>query len=117
MLTFASGSHREGFVGNLAISDESEAKLNELIKEKGYLVSQPQTMNAGDASFHYGWTLHSAPGNSSPVTREVITIIYFADGAIVTEPQNQHQENDRQRWLRGIEPGMPADSDLNPLIL
>jgi hypothetical protein len=74
-------------------------------------------MKAGDATFHYGWTLHSAPGNASQsITREVITIIYFADGAFVTEPKNEHQENDRQRWLCGIEPGQLAASRINPVI-
>ena len=117
MLTFASGSHKAGFVCNLAISDESEALLEQLIQKKGYPTSRPKTMEAGDASWHYGWTLHSAPGNLSATTREVITIIYYADGALVTEPQNEHQENDRMRWLDGLTPGSPAASKLNPLLL
>ena len=80
-------------------------------------ISRPHTMKAGDASWHYGWTLHSAPGNlSADVTREVMTIIYFADGAHVTPPKNQHQEADRQRWLGGLEPGSLAASQLNPLV-
>jgi ectoine hydroxylase-related dioxygenase (phytanoyl-CoA dioxygenase family) len=117
MLTFASGSHKAGFVGNLAISDESESRLEQHIREKGYAITRPSTMKAGDASWHYGWTLHNAPGNFSPVTREVMTVIYFADGALVSSPQNEHQENDRNRWLDGTEPGLPAASRLNPLLL
>ena len=117
MLTFASGSHRGGFVENIAISDESEKKLEQHIKEKGYPVSRPITMKGGDASFHYGWTLHSAPGNlSSTITREVMTIIYFADGARVTAAQNEHQEADRKRWLGGLPPGSIAASTLNPIV-
>lgn len=117
MLTFASGSHVEGMVKNLSISDESDAELERHINEKGYPITRPKTMNAGDATFHYGWTLHSAPGNASPtVTREVMTIIYFADGARVITPQNPHQENDRQRWLCALEPGALAASTLNPVI-
>lgn len=117
MLTFASASHKLGFVGNLAISDESETAIDELIQEKGYSVTRPKTMNAGDATWHYGWTLHNAPGNLSGITREVMTIIYYADGAMVTEPKNEHQENDRKRWLNGIAPGNPAASRLNPLVI
>ena len=117
MLTFASGSHIAGSVKNIAISDESEAELNAHIANKGYEVTRAKTMNAGDATFHYGWTLHTAPGNNSSVTREVMTIIYFADGATVTTPINEHQENDRKTWLCSLEPGQPAASELNPLVL
>jgi len=116
MLTFASGSHREGAVKNIAISDESETELTNHIQKKGYPITRATTMSAGDATWHYGWTLHTAPGNDSAITREVMTIIYFADGAKVTEPVNNHQENDRNRWLQGIRPGEPAASRLNPLL-
>ncbi len=117
MLTFASGSHKNGSVKNIEISDESEAELDAYVKEKGYAVTRADTMKAGDATFHYGWTLHSAPGNNSGTTREVMTIIYFADGANVTTPVNEHQEADRHRWLGGIQPGEPAASVLNPILL
>lgn len=118
MLTFASGSQNSGFVENVAISDESEKKLEQHVKDKGFSISRPPSMNAGDATWHYGWTLHSAPGNASKnTTREVMTIIYFADGAHVTKPQNEHQENDRHRWLSGLKPGSLAASLLNPLVL
>jgi ectoine hydroxylase-related dioxygenase (phytanoyl-CoA dioxygenase family) len=117
MLTFASGSHRAGMIDNLAISDASDAVLDQFVKDQGYPVSRPKTMQAGDATFHYGWTLHSAPGNASAhITREVMTIIYFADGSRVTEPKNPHQEADRQRWLGGLAPGSLAASAINPLL-
>ena len=116
MLTFASGSQRDGFAGSLEISDDSELLLGNLVREKGYPVSSPKTMNAGDATFHAGWTLHSAPGNVSDKMREVMTVIYMADGARVTAPQNPNQENDRQRWLLGQEIGAVIDSHLNPLL-
>jgi ectoine hydroxylase-related dioxygenase (phytanoyl-CoA dioxygenase family) len=117
MLTFASGSHTSGFVENVAISDESEALLEKHIKDKGFSISRAKCMQAGDATWHYGWTLHNASGNASAVTREVMTVIYFADGAAVTAPQNEHQEADRQRWLLALQPGAAAASALNPLVL
>ena len=118
MLTFASRSHRAGFVENIEISDTSEALLNNYVRDKGFEITRAETMHAGDATFHYGWTLHNAPGNkSADTTREVMTIIYFADGAQVTEPQNKHQENDRQVWLGGLQPGAKAASEHNPLVL
>ncbi|MFN8358220.1 MAG: phytanoyl-CoA dioxygenase family protein [Spirosomataceae bacterium] len=117
MLTFASGSQTEGFVGNLAISDESEAALSTLVEQKGYPVTRAVSMKAGDATFHAGWTLHSAPGNQSDTMREVMTIIFYADGAKVIEPKNHNQEADRQRWICGLEPGSLAASSLNPLLM
>ena len=116
MLTFASGSQHQGFVGNIEISDESEIFLGNFVQEKGYPVTRAETMNAGDATFHSGWTLHAAAGNYSDKMREVMTIIYVADGARVAEPQNPNQENDRQRWLMGKAPGQLIDSALNPII-
>jgi ectoine hydroxylase-related dioxygenase (phytanoyl-CoA dioxygenase family) len=118
MLTFASNSQNAGFVENIEISDDSEAVLEKFVKDKGFTITRAKTMNAGDATFHYGWTLHNAPGNQSKdTTREVMTIIYFADGASVTKPQNKHQENDRQVWLGGFQPGEKAASVHNPLVL
>ncbi len=116
MLTFASGSHRMGFAENLAISDESESRLEKYIRDNKFPVTRASTMQAGDATWHYGWTLHNASGNSTPQTREVMTIIYFADGATVTQPVNEHQEADRLRWLGGIQPGLPAASLINPVV-
>lgn len=118
MLTFASGTHKAGFIENVAISDESDKLLDKFVKENNFPVTRPASMKAGDASFHYGWTLHCAPGNDSKnVTREVMTVIYLADGARVTEPKNPHQEADRQRWLGGLAAGELVASKLNPLLL
>ena len=117
MLTFASGSHKDGSAKNIEISDESEAALNNYVQQQGYEITRTKSMNAGDATWHYGWTLHNAPGNNSSITREVMTIIYFADGATITAPINEHQEADRNRWLGSLQPGEMAASTLNPLLL
>ena len=114
-LTFASGSHREGFLGHLAISDESQETWDKLVKERGYPVTNA-AMQAGDATFHTGWTLHTAPGNSGLHTREVMTIIYFADGTLALEPDNENRANDLAGWLPGVRPGELAASALNPLV-
>lgn len=116
MLTFATGSNKHGLVENLDISDDSEARLEAYVRENKLLISRPEFMSAGDATFHYGHTLHQAPGNRTSKMREVMTIIYFADGARVTHPNSVHQEADRQRWLMSLEPGVAAASELNPVL-
>lgn len=116
MLTFASGSQTDRVAFQHEISDASDKEVNDYIHRKGFAVSRATTMKAGDATWHYGYTMHSAPANRSEKMREVMTIIYFADGARVTEPANKWQANDRKTWLMDFPVGEPATSELNPLL-
>ncbi len=113
-LTFASGSQKEGFLGHIKISDESASHFDDLVKERGYPLVV-DAMKAGDATFHSGWTLHNAPGNPTDRMRSVMTVIYVADGAHVTVPDNPNRERDMGRWMPGLKPGDLAASELNPL--
>lgn len=115
-MTFASGSHREGYLGPLEISDASDEYFREFVRARGYPLVKCGRMGAGDASFHSGWTLHCAPGNQTDRTREVMTIIYFADGARILEPDNKNRVMDLERWLPGQQPGDLAGSALNPVV-
>ena len=117
MLTFASGSHTRGAVFDFEISDESESLFDNYVSEKSYRIVMPDTMKAGDATFHRGFTIHKAPGNYSDKMREVMTIIYVADGASVAEPKNNWQKNDLKKWLMDKPVGSLIDSELNPKLL
>lgn len=114
-LTFASTSQREGFLGHTKISDESEQRFSELVSERGYPVVN-EAMKAGDATFHSGWTLHCAPGNQTGSMREVMTIIFFEDGARISVPDNPNRQDDLAAWFPGLRPGDAAASPINPLI-
>jgi ectoine hydroxylase-related dioxygenase (phytanoyl-CoA dioxygenase family) len=114
-MTFASGSHRAGDVPGLPIGAESEAILAAYVAAKGFLLAG-EALAAGDATFHSGRTLHSAGANHSAARREVMTVIYFADGARLRAPENAFQEADARVFLPGVIPGSPAASDLNPLL-
>lgn len=116
MLTFASGSHKGGYLGTLPISDESDQVFDEYVAEKGFTITRADAMAAGDATFHYGWTLHCAPGNESERLRDVMTVIFFADGTRASEPINDNQRNDLRSWLPGAAPGDVVDTHLNPLV-
>ena len=71
---------------------------------------------AGDATFHSGRTVHAARANRSARRREVMTIIYFADGARVIEPDNEHRRADLDVFLPGLSGGDLAASPLNPVL-
>lgn len=115
-MTFASGSHRAGAVVDVPISDASEEAIIGHLDAVGYPLATHGALHAGDATFHAGWTLHSAGPNPTDRTRRVMTVIYVADGTHVTQPQNPYQEFDRQLWLGGVAPGELVDSPINPIL-
>lgn len=117
MLTFASGSHKKGIVMSEKISDESESNYRKYLKDHQFPVTRAAGMQAGDATWHYGSTVHQAPANDSDRMREVMTVIYMADGARITQPANKAQINDWNTWLMALPPGRLAASELNPLVL
>jgi ectoine hydroxylase-related dioxygenase (phytanoyl-CoA dioxygenase family) len=117
MLTFASGSYTKGSVFNFEISDESESAFADYVKEQEFPISRAKTMKAGDATWHRGFTMHHANGNNSDKRRDVMTIIYVADGARVTPYKNNWQKNDHEKWLMGVPVGSEINSELNPKLL
>jgi len=117
MLTFASGSYKNGSIFNFEISDESEGAFDNYVNEHKFPISRAKTMNAGDATWHRGFTIHNAPGNDSDKMREVMTVIYVADGARITPYKNNWQKNDHAKWLMSKSIGGLIDSELNPKLL
>jgi hypothetical protein len=104
-------------LGDFEISDTSDQVFAGIVKQRGLKLHNNGGMKAGDATFHSGWTLHGAPGNPTPNLREVMTIIYFADGVKICDPgDNPHRSNDLRTWLPGCKPGDLAASELNPLV-
>ena len=115
-MCFATGSHRLGAVTDQPISDASEHEIDAVIARQGLAVETHGALQAGDATFHAGWTLHSAGPNPTDRMRAVMTIIYLADGIEVAPPANPYQDFDREAWLGGTAPGRPAAGPLNPRI-
>lgn len=116
LMKFASKSHKKGLFDSVTISDKSDKIYAEIIEKEGFKVSRPVAMKAGDATFHHGHTIHCAEMNRSKTNREVMTIIYFADGARITKPINHFQEADHARWLDSIPVGELANGRLNPIL-
>lgn len=114
-MSFVSGSHRSGIFQEMPISETSQEYFERVIREKRLPVVSYE-LAAGDATFHSGRTLHSAHANMSNERREVMTVIYYADGTRIMEPDNEHRKVDMQVFLPGRKPGDIAASDLNPLL-
>jgi ectoine hydroxylase-related dioxygenase (phytanoyl-CoA dioxygenase family) len=114
--TFVSGSHRHGYISKMEISDQSHKTLKDYIENQRLPQVSYGAMQAGDATFHAGRTLHSAPGNPTPSTREVMTIIYVADETKVLEPDTNARKLDLTKWMPGLKPGDRIDSPLNPIM-
>ncbi len=113
-MTFASGSHLLGDLGVPGISDDSEALFADVVRRRELRQDTHGALAAGDATFHSGWTLHRAAANPTSAARPVMTVIYFADGARVTEPADDYQRFDLAMWLKGSAPGDIVDSWRNP---
>jgi ectoine hydroxylase-related dioxygenase (phytanoyl-CoA dioxygenase family) len=116
-MSFAAGSHTNPAFAEMPISETSQEYFSRIIAEQN-LTPSHFSLKAGDATFHYGKTLHSAPANATAHRREVITIIYYADGTRLMEPDkfNEHRKVDMEVFHPGQRPGEIAASALNPLL-
>jgi ectoine hydroxylase-related dioxygenase (phytanoyl-CoA dioxygenase family) len=115
-MTFATASHLLGDLGGPVISDDSEAMFAAAVRDRSLQQDTYGALAAGDATFHAGWTLHRAGANPTSGNRPVMTVIYYADGARVTEPTDDYQRFDLAMWLKGSAPGELANGDRNPLL-
>jgi hypothetical protein len=86
------------------------------VRDRSILTTSHGALAVGDATFHAGWTLHRALANPTAGHRPVMTVIYFGDGARVSEPADDLQPFDLAAWLKGLAPGGLAASARNPLL-
>ena len=116
IVEFVNGSHHEGDLKGGAISEASEQKLSELVDGGDFSTSSYKRFNAGDATFHAGWTLHRAGNNSTQMDRPVMTVIYIADECPVLNLEREEQRLDLFMYLPGVKEGDSAISPMNPLL-
>ncbi|HEY8298401.1 MAG TPA: phytanoyl-CoA dioxygenase family protein [Candidatus Baltobacteraceae bacterium] len=115
-LAFAAGSQRMRFGRDLEISDASERSLSKALAAGHYReVCEPFAL--GDVSFHSGWVFHHTGPNRTDAPRSVMTVIYMEDGIRLCAPTRKQHYADWEAFMPGIQPGEPADSALNPLLI
>jgi ectoine hydroxylase-related dioxygenase (phytanoyl-CoA dioxygenase family) len=114
-LAFSIGSQRCDFGRDLEISDESEKRISKALTLRDLPVDEGP-FALGEVSFHAGWTFHRAGPNTSDRMREIMTVIYFADGMCLLPPRNRNQLNDWMTWMPGAQLGKAIATPLNPLL-
>lgn len=114
-LSFSGGSHELEVGRDLPISEESERSIAEALRDHELPYTE-EPFELGDVSFHYGWTFHRAPANTTAAPRRVQTIIYVDADAPIAEPTSDAQRKDLERWLVGAAPGQLAIGPLNPVL-
>jgi len=112
-LAFCEKSHRLHYGRDLEIGDESEAALEEALKE---FAKNNSPYSLGDVSFHAGWTFHRAEANSSQKPREVMTMIYMDQEIRLASPKNKNQILDREEYCPLVPIGAIIDSPLTLVI-
>jgi ectoine hydroxylase-related dioxygenase (phytanoyl-CoA dioxygenase family) len=117
MFVFATGSHKYGTIMDPKLSSEPDGTYRKYVRERQFPLSRAAGMRAGDATWHYGNTVHHTAANLSDRRREMMTITYMADGARVAQPVHPAQVQELNMWLSGLPPGRLAASELNPLVL
>jgi ectoine hydroxylase-related dioxygenase (phytanoyl-CoA dioxygenase family) len=114
-MNFVQGSHVDSAYEQLPISETSQGYFEQVMKNQKSTICS-YSLKAGDATFHSGRALHASHANASDKRREVIAIIYYADGTRIMEPDNQHRKVDMEVFHPGQKPGELAASELNPLL-
>ena len=114
-LEFSAGSHQIVEGRELAISDESEERIQQRLKVTDF-DHVIEAFDLGEVSFHSGWVFHRAGANTTAQTRKVMTIIYIDKDMKLIKPENKHQQNDWDTWCPGVEIGAVINSPLNPIL-
>jgi ectoine hydroxylase-related dioxygenase (phytanoyl-CoA dioxygenase family) len=128
-MNYVTGSNRAGYMGTSNGDDAAMDKFEEEVRGKGFQIFNYETFAIGDIAVHSAWTLHSSRSNTSPRMREAVVIVYFADGARLsddpplppgTPPQEFYakliRQQNRKTSLPGLRSGDLAESPMTPLV-
>ena len=73
-------------------------------------------MNAGDCTFHFGWTIHGAGLNISNKVREAMIVTYYADGSRVGKLDTKDRQGYAELFLGGKKEGEIANHSMNSIV-
>ncbi|MDG2271889.1 MAG: phytanoyl-CoA dioxygenase family protein [Halioglobus sp.] len=114
-MTFSAGSHHIPIGRDLPIGDDSQQIINDNLNRLG-LERVEQNFDAGDVSFHSGWTFHCTGPNATARPRHAMTVIYMENGTRLKAPENANQEADRAAWCPDVAVGDEVATFINPVL-
>jgi ectoine hydroxylase-related dioxygenase (phytanoyl-CoA dioxygenase family) len=113
-LIFAAGSHTITAGRDLPVSDESEARMQAVLRERAVPIYE-QPFQLGDLSVHLGWTFHRAGRNTTQEPRKAMVIIYMDADITVTAP-TPGQQGDAELWLSDVPVGAVPETAKTPVL-
>lgn len=117
-LCFGTGSHRDFSLAYWGVGDDG-TDLTGRYPEESHA-----PLALGDATFHHGWTLHSAPALSRRVKRPRFAwaLSFVGDGARIRKGAHAFAKGDEEdavsfeNWVRDLGEGEVADHHMLPLL-
>ena len=116
IMRFVKNSHTMGDLMGISINEKSENHYDKIIDEKKLEVVELESINAGDCTFHFGWTIHGAGLNKSDKIREAMVVTYYADGSRVGKLDTKDRKGDAELFLGGKKAGEIADHPMNTIV-
>ena len=115
LMKFVIGSHENGTLNGISISDQSETYYNKIIKKNNMKIFEVANLNAGDCTFHFNNTIHGAGINTSKKIREAMVVTYYADGSRLRKLDKLLQDVSNI-YLGGKKEGELADHEMNKIV-
>ena len=116
LMRFVKNSHTMGDLVGESISTKSETHFDDIIENHDLETVEINSMNAGDCSFHFGWTIHGAGLNISNKVREAMIITYYADGSRVGKLDTKDRKGDAELFLGNKKEGELANDLKNTIV-
>jgi ectoine hydroxylase-related dioxygenase (phytanoyl-CoA dioxygenase family) len=116
-LHFVDGSHRYGPLdpGRVAIVPPGRGDCA-TVDGRDLPITDYGALDAGDVTFHAGYTLHASRPNPSGHTRYGVAAVYVPDGARVAEPVDEWQAEAIELHIPGRRAGDVIDTAANPVL-
>ena len=116
LMRFVKNSHTMGDLVGESITTKSETHFDDIIKKHNLEKVEIESMNAGDCTFHFGWTIHGAGLNISNKVREAMIVTYYADGSRVGKLDTKDRQGDAELFLGGKKEGEIANHSMNSIV-